>query len=47
MVTRRSFMRDLGVLGAAGVYFGESLVAVNAAQAATIDKSTTVWLDSN
>lgn len=46
MVTRRSFMRNVGVLGAAGVYFGESLVAPNAAQAA-VEKSTTVWLDSN
>ena len=27
MVTRRSFMRQLGVAGAAGVYFGETLVA--------------------
>jgi histidinol-phosphate aminotransferase len=47
MVTRRSFMRNIGVLGAAGVYFGESLVAANSAHAATAEKSTTVWLDSN
>jgi histidinol-phosphate aminotransferase len=47
MVSRRSFMRDLGVLGAAGVYFGESLVAANSAHARTVEKSATVWLDSN
>jgi histidinol-phosphate aminotransferase len=47
MVTRRSFMRNLGVLGAAGVYFGESLVAANPAQALSPARSTTVWLDSN
>lgn len=47
VTTRRSFMRNLGVLGAAGVYFGESLVAANPAQAGTAGKATTVWLDSN
>lgn len=47
MVTRRSFMRNLGVLGAAGVYFGESLVAANSALAGTVEQATTVWLDSN
>lgn len=47
MTTRRSFMRNLGVLGAAGVYFGESLVAANTAHAGPVEKSSTVWLDSN
>jgi histidinol-phosphate aminotransferase len=47
VTTRRSFMRNLGVLGAAGVYFGESLVAANSALARTVEKSTLVWLDSN
>lgn len=46
MVNRRSFMRNLGVLGAAGVYFGESLVAANSAQPDAADHPT-VWLDSN
>jgi len=47
MVNRRSFMRNLGVLGAAGVYFGESLVFANSAEAGTAEKSSVVWLDSN
>jgi histidinol-phosphate aminotransferase len=47
MVSRRSFMQSLGVLGAAGVYFGETLVAANQAAAGVADKSTTVWLDAN
>lgn len=50
MVTRRSFMRQMGVLGAAGVYFGETLIAgtTQAAGAAqSVDKSSTVWLDAN
>jgi histidinol-phosphate aminotransferase len=47
MVNRRSFMRNLGVLGAAGVYFGESLVAANSAEAGAAEKSSIVWLDSN
>lgn len=50
MVTRRSFMRQLGVAGAAGVYFGETLIA-STAQAADAarsgDESSTVWLDAN
>ncbi|MET0534568.1 MAG: aminotransferase class I/II-fold pyridoxal phosphate-dependent enzyme [Steroidobacter sp.] len=47
VTTRRSFMRNMGVLGAAGVYFGESLVAANTALAGTAEKSATVWLDAN
>lgn len=50
MVTRRSFMRQLGVAGAAGVYFGETLIA-GAALADDVTKpaarSSRVWLDSN
>lgn len=50
MVTRRSFMRQMGVLGAAGVYFGEILVA-GTAQAGidsqAVNKSSRVWLDAN
>lgn len=45
MVTRRSFMRQLGVLGAAGVYFGETLI--EAAHAKVDTKSSRVWLDAN
>jgi histidinol-phosphate aminotransferase len=49
MVTRRSFMRQVGVLGAAGVYFGETLIAATAqadepARSAT---SSRIWLDAN
>jgi histidinol-phosphate aminotransferase len=47
MVTRRSFMRNLGVLGAAGMYFGETLIATNQARAGVAEKSATVWLDAN
>src|SRR5687768_4661063 len=47
MVSRRSFMQSLGVLGAAGVYLGETLIAANQAAAGVADKSTTVWLDAN
>ena len=50
MVTRRSFMRQMGVAGAAGVYFGETLIA-GAAQAEVAaqpsNKSSKVWLDAN
>ncbi|HEY5759736.1 MAG TPA: aminotransferase class I/II-fold pyridoxal phosphate-dependent enzyme [Steroidobacter sp.] len=51
MVTRRSFMRQLGVAGAAGVYFGETLIAANA-QADVLPKTPAkaagkVWLDAN
>jgi histidinol-phosphate aminotransferase len=50
MVTRRSFMRQLGVAGAAGVYFGETLIAP--AQADVLPKTPAkaagkVWLDAN
>jgi histidinol-phosphate aminotransferase len=50
MVTRRSFMRQLGVAGAAGVYFGETLIA--AAQADVLPKTPAkaagkIWLDAN
>lgn len=50
MVTRRSFMRQLGVLGAAGVYFGETLIdgrAQAGVAAPASNKSSKVWLDSN
>lgn len=51
MVTRRSFMRQLGVAGAAGVYFGETLIAATA-QADVLPKTPAkaagkVWLDAN
>lgn len=51
MVTRRSFMRQLGVAGAAGVYFGETLIA-GVAQADVRVKQpaktrSKVWLDAN
>jgi len=51
MVTRRSFMRNLGVAGAAGVYLGETLVAATA-QADVLPKTPAkaagkVWLDAN
>ncbi len=46
MVNRRSFMRQIGVLAAAGTYFGETLVAATA-QANTPGKSATLWLDAN
>jgi histidinol-phosphate aminotransferase len=46
MVTRRSFMRQLGVLTAAGTYFGETLVA-GEARATVPGKSPIAWLDSN
>ncbi|WP_129781665.1 aminotransferase class I/II-fold pyridoxal phosphate-dependent enzyme [Peristeroidobacter soli] len=48
MVTRRSFMRQLGVAGAAGVYFGETLLAATAEAAdAAARPSSRVWLDAN
>lgn len=46
MVTRRSFMRQLGVLTAAGTYFGETLVA-GTVQANVPGKAAMVWLDAN
>ncbi|MDY6944737.1 MAG: aminotransferase class I/II-fold pyridoxal phosphate-dependent enzyme [Pseudomonadota bacterium] len=50
MVTRRSFMRKVGVLGAAGVYFGETLIAGSAPAAVAAQsssKASRVWLDAN
>ncbi|MBL8271713.1 aminotransferase class I/II-fold pyridoxal phosphate-dependent enzyme [Steroidobacter sp.] len=46
MVTRRSFMGQLAVAGAAGAYFGETLIAGHA-QAKPAAPSTMAWLDAN
>jgi histidinol-phosphate aminotransferase len=46
MVTRRSFMRQLGVLTAAGAYFGETLID-GGARANVPGKSPIAWLDAN
>lgn len=46
MVTRRSFMRQMSVLGAAGAYFGEALIASTARANAT-GQSSMVWLGAN
>jgi histidinol-phosphate aminotransferase len=50
MVTRRSFMRQLSVAGAAGAYFGETLLGVAHAdevKAGVPSRTGTVWLASN
>ena len=46
MVTRRSFMGQLGVAGVAGTYFDETLLAQANADEAPV-RSGTVWLDAN